>query len=388
MELRELTLRGRGKDVQIFRESNIDRTSYAIGYKDPRLLGTRFQLRLLDAFNSDGHERRLEIERPFFALDSRFSVDAAGDDAREQIAAYDGGDVRLRFTHDRKRLEGTYGFSPGLAGDRVWRLRAGFLYQEDAYADPVLPAGFTDARLPVDRKLCGPKIVWERQVVRYILVRNFEKLDRDEDYNLGPTTMVSAVLSREAFGASDDSLYVQASHTAGAGIGKASTLLYGGTFDGQLFGSEPANAVATVSADLFDQRFEYHTIHAGLRLSAGLDLEPGRELLLGGDSGLRAFDARRFDGDRLAVATLEDRLFRGWTLFHLLDVGFAAFADVGDCWRASGGPDGLHTDVGLGIRLGVRKSAHAGLVNLDVSYPLDRVDGERAIMFSVGKTDF
>ena len=54
--------------------------------------------------------------------------------------------------------------------------------------------------------------------------------------------------------------------------------------------------------------------------------------LLGGDSGLRGYEVRRFDGTNRFLINIEDRLHFEREYYRLLRLGLAVFLDVGDAW--------------------------------------------------------
>src|SRR5206468_2191816 len=65
---------------------------------------------------------------------------------------------------------------------------------------------------------------------------------------------------------------------------------------------------------------------------AGVHLDAADRLLLGGDTGLRGFDARRFDGTRRVLLNVEDRVHTNRLFLRLLQLGGAVFLDVGNAW--------------------------------------------------------
>src|SRR6476661_192206 len=64
---------GTGKEVSLARIGTIDRTSNLVRFTDPNLVGSRVRLLLSYADNSDGGRQRLEVERPFYSLDTRWA---------------------------------------------------------------------------------------------------------------------------------------------------------------------------------------------------------------------------------------------------------------------------------------------------------------------------
>lgn len=388
LEIKELNVAGLGKELELTRTTDIDRRTFQLDYTDPRLWGSRLRLRLLAADTSDGNAALADLTRPFFALDTRWFMRAMAENVTERNSHYDEGEQVATFRHRKIGGTGLYGWSEGLQGDTVDRFRTGWAFEEHRYDQLELAEGATDPGLPVDRTLSGPVFEWERLQSRYIVRRNYERLSRDEDFNLGPAMRIRGVVSLEALGASADSLYVEIARERGYVAGEQRTILVEADASGSIGSSEPANAVGRFGIRLFDQHIEHHTLYAGFRAIAGYELEANRQLVLGGDTGLRAFDARALDGDRLLLLTLEDRYFRGWSLLHVLDIGLAGFLDVGNAFRHDESFGRLRGDVGVGLRIGLRKAATSTMITVDVAYPFGADEDDRKVTVSVGQADF
>ena len=115
-----------------------------------------------------------------------------------------------------------------------------------------------------------------------------------------------------------------------------------------------------------------HRLQIALRVDAAWNLDPERQLLLGGDNGLRGYPRRFLDGDRRFLLNVEQRFYTHWELFNLIHAGAAVFMDAGNAWYAGGADSpGLLKNVGLGLRLSSSRSAKGAMVHLDVAYPLD-----------------
>ena len=62
---------GWGKDLEIGRQSNVDRTSNSSEYSDPNVLGSRWTATLAYVDSSDGNQRIAQLSQPFYSLDTR-----------------------------------------------------------------------------------------------------------------------------------------------------------------------------------------------------------------------------------------------------------------------------------------------------------------------------
>ncbi|HEY4973415.1 MAG TPA: hypothetical protein VII41_07395, partial [Steroidobacteraceae bacterium] len=119
---------------------------------------------------------------------------------------------------------------------------------------------------------------------------------------------------------------------------------------------------------------------------AGHDLDGDHTLQLGGDSGLRGYPLRYQNGNQRALVTLEERLYTNYYLFRLVNLGAAAFYDMGRTWGTTLVPTpqlGLLKDVGVGLRLGNARSSFGSVIHIDLALPLDRSGSISSLQFLV-----
>ena len=100
--------------------------------------------------------------------------------------------------------------------------------------------------------------------------------------------------------------------------------------------------------------------------------------LLGGDSGLRGYLPRHFDGDRRLTASVELRpVFLRHTDWAL---GGTLFADGGGAWDGS---PSLHASFGAGLRLGLPRIYDTPVLRADVAHGLS--GGVWQLSFGLGQ---
>ena len=99
---------------------------------------------------------------------------------------------------------------------------------------------------------------------------------------------------------------------------------------------------------------------------------------LGDESGVRGYSLQYQHGKHSVAATAEARFYTGYNLYKILDVGFAAFVDVGKAWASEQAStneiDSLIGSVGIGARLYSNRSSHRSVVHLDLAKPLTSSD--------------
>jgi hypothetical protein len=403
VEISDSNFLGLGKEVTLRRTFEVERNSWLLRYFDPRWLGSRNQVGVAFEERSDGRLLQLEARRPFLYLDDRRSWGVlALDESRDDFRYFRGIEVD-RFQHQRRAVEIEGGFSRGLEGDRTRRLTFGWSWSEDRFGapapvlgdlgtdDPTLDAapdfvgapGTPELPAPEDRTLSWLWVSWQTVANDFERTRNLDKIGRTEDRNLGLRLRLRAGASLAVLGATRDELVFDLDLARAAE--PSETLLLeglghlegrygvGGGGDGGTAGGL-ANLRLGIEGRLYRRSADGRRVFFVRGLADFVvDPDPETQLLLGGDSGLRGYPARYQDGDRRFLLTVEERFFTHWTLLELADVGAAVFADVGRSWRPGGADDpgaGYLTDVGVGLRLGNKRSGNGSVIHLDLAMPL------------------
>jgi hypothetical protein len=386
-QIEDTNLFGTGKVLNLERTSNVDRTSTLLHFEDPNVTGRRLKVGLDYSSNSDGSLRAFEFDRPFYSLDASWAagVSARSEDRVDSI--YQLGHATDQFHHRQELGEVFGGLSAGRHSEHIHRWTAGFTFLRDRFS-PALDRSFPSS-LPADRTLSFPWVAFDALPDEYSKTRNFNQIGRVEDLSLGGRYHVRLGWSLPALGAERSEAVFDGSATWACRSAKtaASTLLISGEASGRLGSDGGRNVLAGGRAQLYRRNFGEQLFLASLEADVAHALDPETQLLLGGDSGLRGYPLRYQDGDRRVLLTLEQRIFTDWYPFRLFHVGAAAFFDAGRTWWSGperGAPNlGLLKDVGLGLRLGSRRSAHGSVVHLDAAFPLDGDPSIRRVQFLV-----
>lgn len=379
---------GTGRDVAIEQESNVDRDVQLVKYRDLAVAGSRTSFEMWLGENSDGSFRRLEIERPFFSLDTRRAAGLFAIDDDRVDPLYFGGGITDKFRVQRTFGEVYLGISEGLgdgiddpSGDRgANRWIAGFTYDrhrfEPAVGEP-LPSV-----LPEDRTLAYPWVGYQWVEDAYLEVSDVDQLRRTEDLYVGRSFSARLGYSPEELSDDRDRAVFAAAFESGFKPGSGKLLLLSGELGGRWADGSAENMLLGVSARYFQRTFKRHLFYATLAAAYADDLDEDNQLLLGGDTGLRGYPLRYQVGDRRVLLTLEQRFYTDRHLFRLLHVGGAVFVDVGRAWYEAGVhprvlkgsvdyDTGTLSDVGFGLRLGSSRSGQGSMIHLDVAFPLN-----------------
>jgi hypothetical protein len=371
-KIEDSNLLGTGKGLRLEHRSDVDRTSDALAYTDPNVGGSRVRLDALLENNSDGSARLLLLEKPFESLQSHWAAGALVSTADRVDPIYSLGRVTNRFRHRASLFELSGGLSKGLRGHRSLRWKAGLTYQRDLF-EPA-PEWPTSSFLPTDRTLVYPWVGFDYSTDAFAKTRNLDNIDRTEDLYLGRRFHGRLGYASSSLGSSLSAAVFDGSGDIGWRLSERQHLLVGGGIAGRWGASGPENLLVETRTAYYLRNFERHLFVASLEATVADELDLERQILLGGDSGLRGYPLRYQAGEASLLFSLEQRFFTDWYPWRLFHVGAAVFFDAGRTWGedAFATPNlGLLKDVGVGLRLGSSRSS-GSVVHIDVAFPLDR----------------
>jgi outer membrane protein assembly factor BamA len=382
-ELEELNLLGTGNAVALSHKSGVDRDVTQLGFTARRVLGTWAELEADYESNSDGSGWKLGLDRPFYALDTRWAAGGRSETGNRIDSLYRRGEVAEQFRERFRTSELYAGWSPGLQGNWVRRWTAGLTLDDHAFhRDAALPSG----TLPEDRRLVYPWIGFELVEDAYDTRSNHDQMARTEDFFLGTRVRARVGHSMPALGADRSAWIVAASAEHGLLPADGATLLLATRLQARHEDGGVANLRWESGARFYLQQSERRLFFATLEGEYGKYLDRDQQVLLGGDNGLRGYPLRYLGGDRRARFSVEERWFTDWYPFRLFRVGAAAFFDAGRTWGDDGlGParSGLLKDVGFGLRLGSSRSGMGNIVHIDLAFPLDGDDTISNVQFLI-----
>jgi len=142
-----------------------------------------------------------------------------------------------------------------------------------------------------------------------------------------------------------------------------------------------------VDSTFYRRHSRSHTSVIHSRAEWGHELDLDNKILLGGDSGLRAFERESIIGDKGFVVNLEERGYFIPELWDLFAIGGVAFFDTGYVWDQKDSIDlsELRSNIGVGMRIGLIHSSNEVIIRADVSYKLNRLNSQDdEFVFSFG----
>jgi outer membrane protein assembly factor BamA len=374
---------GMGKRLSFGSSSNAERTSNSLEWKDPNVLGSRWTTELAYADNDDGNSAGIDIERPFYSFDTRWTAGISlgqNDGIQHRYAL---GERVDEYRRDTRNVDLHFGTSRGWDDGWVRRFTTGLRFDEARFGNDAAFA--PSANLPQDRTLSYPYASLEWIQDDFVTGTNLDQIERTEDFEFGKRFMVEVGESAGVFGADRTATLLRASASRGWRIFPRHTLFFGANLASR-FGQGNDSSLFSAAARYYWRTSDNTLFYTSLQGDVGHALDADADLSLGGDNGLRGYPLRYQTGSARGLLTVEERFFTKWYPWHLFNVGAAVFADVGRTFGSAAidTPQlGMLRDVGFGLRLSNSRSALANVLHFDVAFPLDGDSSLKNVQFLV-----
>ncbi|MFH1726298.1 MAG: hypothetical protein ABII00_16940 [Elusimicrobiota bacterium] len=370
--VREGNLLGFGKEVSFFHSEIGSETRNELRYVDPRVLNTWQQLTSHYSKTSRGDEIGVMVHRPFFSFETRHAMDVSWARVVQENTLYQNADDTTEFLQDFRTVRASVGRRLGDSTRLVQRASVGTLFARSLFT---AADGTTPGTLPEDRTLSGPVFGYSWIQPRYLKEINIDRMQRVEDFNLGNELSLSAGPMLRSWGSDRDRWVFTALSQQGLGFGPGRFALAQVGANARAAGGAFENALLYANLNLFWKPgwAMGQTLVGHVEFNTTRRLDGEKQIILGGDSGLRGYKNNSFTGGRSILFNFEDRLFLDREFFHLLYLGGVAFVDAGHVTR-EGGPlalDSFKSDVGFGLRLSPSRSTSGGVLRLDLAYALN-----------------
>ncbi len=372
VDLKEKNLLGLGSSLSFASKSTPDRRTASMEFSDDHLFGTRLRTDILLASNSDGRERSFLLQRPFYALDARWTASALYDRVERVDSLVGVVDVASSFETKKRILDVYAGWSRGLVNGWVWRFTLGWKRDESHFSPA--PGTTPTAPVPADRVLVYPYAGIEVVQDDYETTTNHDQIQRTEDFFLGWHVQATAGYAFPAIGADRTATPFTATLGKGLQVGDHWTLTGAASADGRVENGSIRDTKLVADGRAY-LRWSDALLSFATLTGSHLVLPDGdHQVTLGGDTGLRGYPMRYQAGENMFLATLEQRYFSDWYPFRLFRVGGAIFFDAGRAWGGdvAGLPaTGVLRDAGFGLRIGNARSGLGNVIHVDLAFPFD-----------------
>ena len=377
IEFEELNLFGRGTQVSVKQQNEVDRDIQSFRYIDNQIGSGWWSLELEHSDFSDGGTQRVVLEKPFYALDTREAHGVFWFKDERIDPRYNDGDLLGRYRRESATKTLYVGRSAGLREGSVTRWTFGLSDESASFQRAELDAPlFT---LPAGRRFVYPWAQFDWIEDDFRVLRNRDQIERNEDFQYGWRVRGRLGRSLESWGSDRNAWLLSGELHKGYELDSKSSLFIAGSLGARYEEDGLRNAKVSASARYYHRQSDRRLFFASAEIDSGEKLDLDNEILLGGENGLRGYPLRYRNGQGRWTVTLEQRGFTDWYPFRLVHVGAAAFVDVGGTWGNVDGQRSRHdflADAGVGLRLGNSRSALGNVLHIDLAFPLQ---GDRSI---------
>lgn len=413
ISIAEKNVLGTGQALEVFYLEREVTRDYGVRYSTPQLGSTRWDLSAAVGRTRAGTFVEQSVGYPFvgevgrwgmmqrFEREDRFFDYVAGEDADGTVRVLlplraKAFDVALVSRHGRRGNLLVFGGALGYEALRFpgdLQVARGDDYGDHAAADSVLGAELVRQTDEVNN-IRAFLLIGQRHV-QWVRRRGLDALRGVQDVRLGSEVELALGRTLSALRRRDDDLFASLTVETGFEAGRAlHTFRFNGDarrdLEAALDASEWQDVIADAEAFAYWQprRGGRHTLVTRLAGAGGWHTRTPFQLTLGGETALRGYDRDRFPGGRRVVYSLEERMYFGWPLPDVLDLGGTAFVDVGRIWPGDapyGVDSGWRGSGGLGLR-GAFPAGGRTTYRLDVAVPFEP-DAFRnyRVIFSIGE---
>ena len=387
--LQDQNILGSGKTIGFSVSKDHERTDSQFLYRDPQLLGSRWNLDAEYRALSDGSARKFVLERPFFALTTPWAATIGGETRKSKLMIYDEGNAiyAMPFWANAVRIGAAWAIKQ--EDDRVWRAGLAFVADDRRYGDLTVLDPLTTEPAPslVGRRQRGAALTLSYQQEAFETFQDIQGMDVPEDYNLAWGGDLEIGTYTRRLGSTRPGSYLQLHLAKGWSDSSEQLTLFQGTVRTRPGRSDGENLCLDASVSTYLQATPTYQIAAYAAAKFIHHPDPENIDYIGGTEGLRGYPNNIHPGDAHWLLSVEHRLFTEQRWLGLFRVGYVAFLDAGAVHRMNGkGWSAVYPDIGIGLRLGDLKSSLARVLLITVTVPLSRQPGQSGWQVGVGNT--
>ncbi len=397
----EGNLLGYGKRAEFLIGEDEGRSKREFVFDDRRFLGSLQRFSLGHFERSDGQSSVVSWGMPFRSLVNKeaWFTESARSDLVGRM--FENSNTDYIYRQQRESFSGGYTRSFGNPDESLTRLTFGYGFIRDSFSEAdsgdyrsigLDPADFQSQpqRLADDRRFSGPTFTYQNIVPDFISVSYVDLFDRPQDLNLGNEFVVNSQIAPTVLGSLQDSLLYKISDIEGFRINPNEFIrLQVGTsgrfeqdsFRQLTFGLQSKYYNIKGPKYLLGQFVGQHTLAGNFLMESAFNTDNDYQMNLGATNGLRAYSDRTFTGRHKVLLNLEDRAHFIDDIGKLVSLGGAAFFDLGGVYDTapfSAFQDGVYSNIGLGLRLGLPRSSGGAVIRIDLAVPLrDGLDGSQ-----------
>lgn len=364
----EDNLLGTGTALNIGYDKDRDRSSTSIGFFTPHLFNSRIEATLGFAETSDGQQRMLMLEQPFYSVRAPWAMGVSHwDVTQDETIRYRDQDINeYKLRAEFHEIYAGWAFERQKThAQRLW-----FGVTQDRQTFRATPE--TVGGVPPNENLRYAWAQYQYVENQFAVYRNLYLLHQTEDIATGKDLRLRIGHGGAWFGNDDDFVQYEVDYRDLLGLGRHHLLQFTAYAKGRYYDSSTMPDERLWGGDLGYHYLmgEKHRWYIQFRYDQGHQLAEHRELTVGGGYDMRGYPTDYQRGDKRYVFRLERRYISDLHLFNLVRLGGVVYVDAGRTWGA-GYPQATHlSNVGLGLRLSSSKAKTGKVLHLDLAFPM------------------
>lgn len=339
-----------------------DGTRFAAGYKDPQVLGSRWTAStgfktgpLVDSVD-------LSLVRPFYSPDTRWAYGGYANWREERVRLFDRGSEvsRILETHRFAQV-----FAARAFGQRFKKLTAELLFVYDDQEFEVLDG--TSTPLPDDELTLTSSVGLFWRDESWVKDKHIRKMTLTEDIQLGFNVGGRIGRAGIPIPVGEEFWKFSGSYRHAFALAKRQYLF----FTSEVSTEDDQNTIFRAGGTYYYKLIPWQTLALNIKFDRAWNLESSRQFTLGGESGIRGFEARRFNGNKSLLINAESRIYSPIEILTVA-LGAVAFVDAGRAWERGSeiNLEDLGTSAGFGLRLGFTRAPNEPTGRIDFGWPL------------------
>ena len=382
-------------------------------YHNPRLFTSHWN------FNGEYIQRRegdallVALERPQYTLKSRWSASVRFSESVNHVSWYESAMETDRF---EQNLQGAFANVRRYFGERRQQNYIGLWAISRRSKYVLLNKSSESGAMLEDRDIKRVGFTLGRKHTAYHNTRFLERMGQEENFLVGSQYGLSLGYTSPLYGSDRAESYVELAVGSGWMKGdrffSLTTIALSTNWTSRIERSVLQAQTAWFYTDVFNTGdiytletgfrknglFDFHqTFVAQLKTEMQFGWSGQSQVILGAFNGLRGYDYKQFNGEKMVLLNLESRTLFGGTVFHKIDEALASittfvarpfidrrvhlglilsgvvFADIGYVWNGKHSFDltAPKRSVGFGLRSSLSQFSGTGILRIEFAFPLD-----------------
>ena len=382
-------------------------------YHNPRLFTSHWNFDGEYIQRREGDALLVSLARPQYTLKSRWSASVRFSESVNHVSWYESARETDRF---EQNLQGAFANIRRYFGERRQQNYVGLWAISRRSKYVVLDKYNESGAMLEDRDIKRVGFTLGRKHTAYHDTRFLERMGQEENFLVGSQYALSLGYASPLYGSDRAESYAELAIGSGWMKGDRffglTTIAVNTSWTSRVERSVLQAQTAWYYTDVFNTGdiytletgfrknglFDFHqTFVAQLKTEMQFGWSGQSQVLLGAFNGLRGYDYKQFNGEKMVLLNLESRTLFGGTIFNKMDEALAAvatlvarpfidrsihlgliisgvvFADIGYIWNGTHSFDltAPKRSVGFGLRSSLSQFTGTGILRIEFAFPLD-----------------